>query len=363
MNSQSRTAKITGTGRYLPGDPIDSERLSSIMPGRPVDLFEKYFGVKTRHYVLDPQSGERQKILCRDGELRPLTTAEMGVQASHRALEDAGLGTDDIDAIITNSTTPDGLLPPLTLRIQQRLNIAETQLLDLRGGCSAAIQGLNLATMLVESGRARRVLVVSSECTSPHYFKKLREMNDPQFNDVVNGLLFADGASAVVVEDSEDAAARAIAGLQINFTATKSCFSERKPGFSIKNLSSGGIETSHDHRAIRKTLPMAVERGFGELRQGTGFHRQDFDVLIIPQVNQSMLDIVAEDKNAPVPKGLCYFGHETGNVPAAAMFMALDTAKERGRIEPGDRIGILSIETTSWNFAVASLQAHAGAEL
>jgi 3-oxoacyl-[acyl-carrier-protein] synthase III len=53
---------------------------------------------------------------------------------------------------------------------------------------------------------------------------------------------------------------------------------------------------------------------------------------------------------------LFYIGHETGNVPAAGMMMALDMARRRNRLPPRGNIGVLSVETTSWMFAVAELR-------
>ncbi len=93
------------------------------------------------------------------------------------------------------------------------------------------------------------------------------------------------------------------------------------------------------------------------MKNATGKGPGEFDVTIIPQVNQSMIELVSHNGKSSLDLGFCYYGNETGNIPAAAMFMALDFAKERGRIKPGANIGILSIETTSWNYAVAALQA------
>ena len=350
-------ATITGTGRYLPGEPIGSDQLSRAMPGLPVEMFHQYFGVNTRHYVIDPFTGERRRIVTETGKEVALTTTEMGAQAALAALASAGLGADDVDAIVTNSTTPDGMLPPFALQLQRRLNIAQSQLLDLRGGCSASIQALNVAQMLVASGKARRVLIVSSECTSQHYLAALRKMEEPRFNDVVNGLLFADGAAAVVVEAQSSARARGQDGIRIDYTGTQSCFADLKAGFALHTKADGHIDTRHDHRAISATLPKVVARGYADLEEHTGRGAGGFDLTIIPQVNKSMIDLVAGSGASLEDMGFCYYGHETGNIPAAAMFMALDFARERGRIHPGDRIGVVSIETTSWNYAVAALAA------
>jgi 3-oxoacyl-[acyl-carrier-protein] synthase III len=79
-------------------------------------------------------------------------------------------------------------------------------------------------------------------------------------------------------------------------------------------------------------------------------------VIVVPQVNKSMMTMVGEDLGTLDALNHCYYGHETGNVPAAAMFMALDFAWRRGRFDNAHSIGVLSIETTSWNYAVAALR-------
>jgi 3-oxoacyl-[acyl-carrier-protein] synthase-3 len=350
-------AEITGTGRFLPGPPIDSAALEAAMPDLPIALFERYFGVKKRHYVIDLATGERRPSPNSDGAGAPLGTTEMAVGAARRALERAKLAPSDIDLVITNSTTPDSMLPPLALLVQQRLGIGDAQLLDLRGGCSAAIQAANVANMLIEGGHARAALVVSAECTSPFYLRRLLEKREHAFEDVINGLLFADGAGAIAMQARTAGASGGEPGIGIACSATRSCFSTSRAGFALTGaIGAGGIETRHDHRAIRKTLPRVVERAFAHLRDLSGRDIADYDVMIIPQVNRSMINIVAGEGADLADLGFCYYGDETGNVPAAAMFMALDMARERGRIGPGDHIGVVSIETTSWNYAIAALQ-------
>lgn len=349
-------AEITGTGRYLPGPPIDSAAIEAAMPDLPVALFESYFGVRTRHYAIDLATGERSLVRNEKGEAVPLGTTEMAVHAARQALERAGLTAGDIDVVITNSTTPDSMLPPLALLVQQRLGIPEAQLLDLRGGCSAAIQGANVANMLIAGGHARAALVVSAECTSPFYLCPLREGRQHDFADAVNGLLFADGAAAIVMQAGDPSDKRQALGIRVDCSTTRSCFPSDKPGFALTAATGDTkIMTRHDHRAIRRTLPQVVARAFTDLQNISGRNIADFDVMIIPQVNRSMLEIVAGEGADLAGMGFCYYGDETGNVPAAAMFMALDMARERGRIHPGDRVGIVSIETTSWNYAVAAL--------
>lgn len=332
--------------------------LAEQWPEIPINTAMRYFGVEHRHLVIDPRTGERGTIEVHGTEV-PLGTTEMAAQAAMRAMASAGVSVEEVDLVITNSTTPDAALPPVTLLLQRRLGLGAVQMIDLRGGCAAGIQALTIAAMMVRGALAETVLVAGSECTSPFYFRKLQMVaQDASMNDVLNGLLFADGAGAIVVQDASVAHPEAECRLSVGFTGTRSCFPEEKVGFELYPKPGGGVETHHDHRAIRRTLPRVVARAYEELvRYGT-VSPGEYDLVIVPQVNRSMIEMVTGRGNEMNDR-LFYIGHETGNVPAAAMMMALDMARRRGCLPPRGSIGVLSVETTSWMFAVAELSVGA----
>ena len=157
MAPRPAVAKITGSGSFLPGQPVDSSQIATLRPDLPVQLFEQYFGVKSRHYAIDPKTREHRFIANENGEFVNLNTTEMAAQATLKALAEAGLEVNDIDCIVGNSTTPEKTLPTFSVMLQRRLKLKEAQLYDVRGGCSASMQALNTAVMLIETGRARRV--------------------------------------------------------------------------------------------------------------------------------------------------------------------------------------------------------------
>jgi 3-oxoacyl-[acyl-carrier-protein] synthase III len=349
-----RTVLITGTGHYLPGEPVETEMLADQWPDIPVLTAMRYFGVEKRHLVIDPRTGERGTIHVKGLEV-PLGTTEMAAQASMEAMASAGITVDEVDLVITNSTTPDAALPPITLLLQRRLGFGAVQMIDLRGGCAAGIQGFAIATMMVRSGQAKTVLLAGSECTSPFYFRKLQMVKRAaSMDDVLNGLLFADGAGAIVLQDASAAHAEAECALRVGYSGSRSCFPEEKVGFELHQEVGGSVETRHDHRAIRRTLPKVVARAYEELAHFGSSYAGGYDLVIIPQVNRSMIEIVT-DKVDGTDERRFYIGHETGNVPAAGMMMALDIARQRKRLPRRGSIAVLSVETTSWMFAVAEL--------
>ncbi|CAC9435534.1 hypothetical protein [uncultured Gammaproteobacteria bacterium] len=336
---------ISGFGHFFPGEAIDTQRLNALIPNYDIKMIEDFFGVKTRHYISISKTVEKSE----------LNTTNMAAIAANMAIKDAKIELDDIDVLITNSTTPDERLPNLATLLQKKLQLKNVMTLDLRGGCSASMQSMMIADIMIQSNNAKTVLLVGSEFTSQFYLKRLLNKNNPKMEDVVNGCLFADGSGALVVQSSDLLKDRLGRLPRVNYSNSKSCFYDEPYGFSVSTAKEK--ESKHSHRAIRKTLPKVMSRAYADLLQGSGKHIRDYDLIVIPQVNQSMINLMSNNGvNSKLNNNkICYYGNETGNVPAAAMFSAISMAKHRGRFLDVDSIGVVSIETASWNYAVADL--------
>jgi alkylresorcinol/alkylpyrone synthase len=115
-------------------------------------------------------------------------------EAAARALADAGLTPDDIDAVII-STCTGYLCPGLTSYVTERLGLRTDILaLDLVGqGCGAALPNMRTGEALITSGRAGRVLSICVEiCSAAMYLD-----DDPGV--LISACLFGDGAGAAVL--------------------------------------------------------------------------------------------------------------------------------------------------------------------
>ncbi len=118
----------------------------------------------------------------------------VATEAADRALRDAGLGADAIDALLV-STCTGYLCPGLTSYVAERLGLRpDVVLLDLVGqGCGAAVPNLRTAEALLASGRCRHALSVCVEiCSAALYID-----NDPGV--LISNCLFGDGAAAAVL--------------------------------------------------------------------------------------------------------------------------------------------------------------------
>lgn len=326
---------ITGLADYSPGPAVDNAELEEVLQA-PVRSLMKYFGVEKRHYAIDPRTGAPREP--------GLGTAEMSARAARLAIERAGLETGDIDALICATATPDGRLPPLTHAVQGRLGLGDVGLYDLRGGCAVAMQGLTLAGALIESGRARRVVVTLADTVSPHYLKPLLGVADPGTEAVVNAATFADGAAAIVLQAAEGGHG----GFELMRVGARSRFAQHALGFGVDAAGT----TRHNHRAIKENLPQVMRAAVDELIAGTEGGADAIDRLIVPQVNRSMVDLVRSNLHDKV----FYIGDRIGNCPAPAVMRALAAGVASGDIVPGQtRVGVIAVETASWSYGVSLL--------
>jgi predicted naringenin-chalcone synthase len=151
-------------------------------------------GIESRHLVLNDLT-EAFALTPDDLHARFLKHApSLATQAAERALADASLGPDDIDAILI-STCTGYLCPGLTSYVTERLKLRSDVLtLDLVGqGCGAALPNLRTAQALLAAGKCERVLSCCVEvCSAALYFD-----DDPGV--LVSACLFGDGAGAAVL--------------------------------------------------------------------------------------------------------------------------------------------------------------------
>ena len=341
---------VTGLGSYLPGEPVTNAVIAARLPDVPVRDLMNYFGVEQRHFVVDPETGVR---------VEPgLGTAELAYRAARVAIADAEIDAEEIDLIITTTATPDVIMPPVARQLQRRLGIQRAQLCDLRGGCAAAIQGLILAQTMIRSGRARTALICGAECMSPYYYaERLLENAAPSSSDMINGLIFADGAAAMIVGGRNPKRGRSPA-LEIGYCNAVSTHPPEQDGLLIgpdeKKLSP--VQTTHNHKLISRLLPQIVGSAVTDLVEKGRRGAEDYGAIIVPQANRSLMSMIVPELVMGLDGLMYYIGDRTANIPGAAMVMALDFAVRSGRVEAGGApVGVVAAETASWTYAVVDL--------
>jgi predicted naringenin-chalcone synthase len=133
----------------------------------------------------------------------------LAAAAGQRALRDADLENQAIDAVIV-STCTGYLCPGLSSYVVERLGLrTDVIALDLVGqGCAAALPNWMMADALLGSRRANQVLSICVEVCSAAFYMD----NDPGV--LISACLFGDGAGAAVLANAPRSGMRSVRWLQ-----------------------------------------------------------------------------------------------------------------------------------------------------
>ena len=175
---------------------------------RLVPAFENS-GVEKRHAV-EPLEWYRTPHDWKERNDAYLSGAlELFEDAATRALVAAGCRADEIDTIVTVSST--GIATP-TLEARASLSMGfrrDVRRVPLFGlGCAGGVTGLAMARTLAAARPGSRVLVVCVECCTLSF-----RSDRLQKADIIATVLFGDGAAAAVLSTDEPASGHAAVAL------------------------------------------------------------------------------------------------------------------------------------------------------
>ena len=169
-------------------------------------LFDRLSGVfdnaaiSKRHVVAPPEWYEESHGWAERNAVYLAASEDMFERVARAAIENAGLAPDQIDGVVTVSTT--GIATPsLEARVGPRLGLrSDVRRIPVFGlGCAGGVSGLALAARLSASDPGTKWLFVTVETCS---ISIQLDSEDPAA--IVATALFGDGAAAAVVTAGED---------------------------------------------------------------------------------------------------------------------------------------------------------------
>lgn len=162
---------------YVKGSiELENYHFSSKWPNYDFDRFQHKVGIKKRYRVSDEEN------------MLVLAEKACNILLKRNSKE-------DIDYLILCTQSPEHLIPTNSCILQNKLGLKDNiGCLDFNLGCSGYIYGLSIAKGLINSGQARKVVLVTSETYSRYLHK----------DDLINQLIFSDAASATLIEISEN---------------------------------------------------------------------------------------------------------------------------------------------------------------
>jgi 3-oxoacyl-[acyl-carrier-protein] synthase-3 len=340
-------AAIRAVAYDLPAKRLTNDELAKVFADWSAEKIEQKTGIRERRVVGADQCA-----------------SDLAVGAAKRLFSTGACSAADIDFVLLCTQSPDYVLPTTACLLQARLGIPTSAgALDFNLGCSGYVYGLGLAKGLVETGQAKRVLLLTAET----YTKMIHPL------DRSVRTLFGDAASATLVEalapalpDAESALGPFVFGTDGSggpnlivptggfrsprTTADEQASQDEQGNWrSPANLHMNGAEIFN---FTLRTIPRCVD----SLLEKGGVGKGDIDLFVFHQANRYMLEHLRKKMGIPEERFVIAM-REVGNTVSSTIPIALCEAERTGQLKPGMRIALVGFGVGySWGACLAMAQ-------
>ena len=292
-------AIITGVGGYVPEYILNNEELS-----RMVDTNDEW--IMTRVGI------KERRILVEEG----LGTSYMARKAAKQLIQKTGVDPDTIDALIVATSTADYKFPSTASIVLGKLGLKNAFAFDLWAACCGFLYALDQASMMIQSGRVKKAIVIGAD--------KMSSVTD--YQDRQTCPLFGDGAGAVLVEASEEE----------NIGMIDSYFRTDGKGLPFLHMKAGGSVCPPSHFTVDHRLHYTYQEGRTVFRyavtsmsddcaliaERNGLNKDNIRFIVPHQANIRIIEAVAKRLDVGMDKVMVNIEHY-GNTSAATIPLAL----------------------------------------
>ncbi len=309
---------IHGLGTSVPQKIVSNDDLS-----RTVDTNDAWITSRT---------GIQQRHMLVDGE----NATDLGLEASQKALAEAGLEVADVTHVLLATCTPEFLCPSTASVLANKLGCGSVMALDFNAACSGFLYGLSLCESIVNTHSDAVILFVCVEALT-------RRMN---WNDRSTCVLFGDGAGALIMRATPENALASVSNVICHtdgklwdlITIGGGTHNSYACGQSISEeffLQMQGREVFK--HAVRNLVSVAHE-----VLEQSGTSIDALDLYIPHQANLRIIEAVGARLHLPEEKIFANV-HKYGNTSAASVPLALQDAREQGLIKKGSKTMVASV--------------------
>jgi 3-oxoacyl-[acyl-carrier-protein] synthase-3 len=309
---KTKRAGILGVGAYLPEETLTNFDLEKI--------------VETSDEWIRERTGIKERRLAKGEKV-----SDLAVKAAQLALDRAGVRSDDIEAIVVASASPEMIFPSTACLVQQKLGVENNcASFDVQAACTGFNYALVVADSLIKSDEYDRILVIGAEVFSSFL----------DWSDRNTCVLFGDGAGAVVMGQVQDGS-----GILSSYLAADGT------GADLLKIPAGGSglpasqETLNrrlhyvkmNGREVFKWAVKALQSSIKEVLKKADLSLSDIDYFLFHQANKRIIEAatrqlgILEEK---VPLTLDHYG----NVSAASIPITLNFLYENGQLKEGNLV-------------------------
>ena len=362
---------VTGTGQFLPGDPIGNEAMADYI-GRLSPAAERLGRltlrqnrIRSRHYAIRPDGSS------------DWTVAGLAAEVVKGLARDSEIDARDIGFLASATTQNDLMVPGMASQVHGLSGLPPMEIASLQSVCASSMMALKAAALQVAAGEHRAAIAVGAEFSSRyfrpgHYLGTATMADDGTLPGEAEFLRWtlSDGAAGLLIEDRPAAYGLS---LKVDWISLRS-FADRFAPCMTGGVANGVPWSQHE------SIADAAASGAFQLRQDVeALHR------MLPVWLGEFMRLVDEGRVDPlgVDHFLCHFSahslreemvrlatkagcmipeerwftniYDKGNVGAASIFLLLDDLLRSGRLEPGQRVLLAVPESGQCIMAYAML--------
>ncbi|OGS20126.1 MAG: 3-oxoacyl-ACP synthase, partial [Elusimicrobia bacterium RIFOXYA2_FULL_40_6] len=319
------------TGSFIPAKVITNTDIEKI-----VDTTDEWItqrtGIKERHVV---EQG--------------VATSDISVEASRRAITDAGIDPQEIDLIVVATTTPDMFFPSTACVVQKKLGIKTNPVsFDISAACSGFIYALGITKNMLECGQYKTALVVGADTLS----------KVTNWKDRGTCILFGDGAGAIILRATDEETN--ILSVTLGANGAYTDILEIPAGGSRYPATKETIEQDlhfikMDGKEVFKHAVINMLKATNKALDMCNKKIGDIALLIPHQANMRIIEALGERLKLPTEKVFVNL-HKYGNLSAATTIVALDEARKQGLVKKGDLVELVAFGAgLTWGAGVVRL--------
>ncbi|HKF23795.1 MAG TPA: beta-ketoacyl-ACP synthase III [Candidatus Angelobacter sp.] len=310
-------AKISALGTYVPPRLLTNADLEKMVETSNQWIIERT-GIRQRH-IVDPGTG----------------TSNLAVEAVKCALTERGIPATDVEAIFLATVTPDMAFPATACLVQDRIGAKGSWGYDISAACSGFVYALQTGVKFVESGAHKKVLVIGADVMSSII----------DYTDRATSVIFGDGAGAVLIEPATDS--NYFIDFLHEIDGSGACSLNMPGGGSLHPASHETVDKKmhyvhQDGQAVFKYAVRKMAEASVSLLERNGLKGSDVALFVPHQANRRII-MAAADRLGLKEDRVIINIDEYGNTTAGTIPLALQTAREQGRLKKGDLVLIAAV--------------------
>ncbi len=292
--------KILASGIYLPKKQVNNDELEKVL-NLEKGYIEKRTGIKNRYYAIE------EKI------------EDMALESAKEVLKNAE-EKENIDLIITATTSTDILMPGISNYVQKNLKLNSCICLDVLSGCSGYINAFDIAKLYIDSGNVKKALVIGVD--------KLSQVIDKK--DIGTSVVLSDGSGATLIQKDNDV------NYQKRYITNIKADGENNEILTYKY----GEKIFMNGKEVYKYAVTKTVENIKELLEKSKLTLEDIKYIIPHQSNLKIIKAISSRLHINMVKMYTNIGIR-GNTFCASIPIAIYDMQQNNMLKSGDKIILL----------------------